>query len=34
MEILKHGSHVNVLEPDWLRSNIAEELRRAQENYL
>jgi len=33
MEILKHGSHVKVLEPDWLRRNIAEELRRAQENY-
>jgi len=33
MEVLKHGSHVEVLEPDWLRCNIAEELRRAEENY-
>lgn len=29
MEILKHGSHVEVLEPDWLREKVAVELERA-----
>jgi predicted DNA-binding transcriptional regulator YafY len=24
MEILKHGSHVEVLEPEWIRSKVAE----------
>lgn len=26
MEILRHGSHVEVLEPDWLRCRVADEL--------
>lgn len=26
MEILKHGSHVEVLEPKWLRDKIIEEI--------
>ncbi len=26
MEILKHGSHVDVLEPEWLRGKVAEEI--------
>jgi len=29
MEILKHGSHVELLEPEWLREKIAVELERA-----
>lgn len=29
MEILKHGSHVEVLEPEWLRLKVAEEMRLA-----
>ena len=27
MEILKHGCHVVVLEPEWLREKVAQELR-------
>ena len=26
MEILKHGSHVEVLEPEWLREKIEKEM--------
>ncbi len=33
MEILKHGSHVEVLEPEWLREKIAREIRDAQRIY-
>ena len=33
MEILKHGSHVEVLEPDWLRGRVAEELVAASARY-
>lgn len=29
MEILKHGSHVELLEPEWLREKVAVELERA-----
>jgi predicted DNA-binding transcriptional regulator YafY len=33
MEILKHGSHVEVLEPEWLRENVVEELKAAVNRY-
>lgn len=33
MEILKHGYHVEVLEPEWLRCKVAEELKRAASLY-
>jgi len=33
MEILKHGSHVEVLEPEWLREKVAEELKAAANRY-
>ena len=33
MEILKHGSHVEVLEPEWLREKVAEELSAAVSRY-
>ena len=29
MEILKHGSHVEVLEPEWLRMKVGNELKSA-----
>ena len=33
MEILKHGSHVEVLEPGWLREKVVRELKGAMCNY-
>jgi predicted DNA-binding transcriptional regulator YafY len=33
MEILKHGSHVEVLEPMWLREKVVNEVKDAVENY-
>jgi predicted DNA-binding transcriptional regulator YafY len=33
MEILKHGSHVEVLEPGWLRARIVQELKDSVKNY-
>jgi len=33
MEILKHGSHVEVLEPEWLRITIKNELLRSVKVY-
>ncbi|MDK9718527.1 MAG: WYL domain-containing protein, partial [Trichlorobacter sp.] len=33
MEILKHGSHVEVLEPEWLRVKVIEELTAASNQY-
>jgi len=33
MEILRHGSHVEVLEPGWLREKVVGELRKAMEKY-
>jgi predicted DNA-binding transcriptional regulator YafY len=33
MEILKHGSHVEVLEPEWLRKKIIEEMKVAVKKY-
>ena len=33
MEILKHGSHMEVLEPEWLRSKVKAELKVATELY-
>ena len=33
MEILKHGSHVEVLEPEWLREKVLKELKGAAKNY-
>lgn len=29
MEILKHGSHVEVLEPKWLREKVVKEMKDA-----
>ncbi|MBC7961790.1 MAG: WYL domain-containing protein [Steroidobacteraceae bacterium] len=29
MEILKHGSHVEVLEPEWLREKVVMEMKAA-----
>ncbi len=34
MEILKHGSHVEVLEPEWLREKVVGELGAATRNYV
>lgn len=34
MEILKHGSHVQVLEPQWLREKVVVELKGAVERYF
>jgi predicted DNA-binding transcriptional regulator YafY len=34
MEILKHGSHVEVLEPGWLRGKVIKELTNATGRYL
>lgn len=34
MEILKHGSHVEVLEPDWLREKVVLDLKKATSQYL
>jgi predicted DNA-binding transcriptional regulator YafY len=34
MEILKHGSHVEVLEPEWLREKVLNEMKVAVANYL
>ena len=33
MEILKHGSHVEVLEPKWLREKIVKEMKAATKKY-
>ena len=33
MEILKHGSHVEVLEPGWLREKVGGELAAAAGRY-
>jgi predicted DNA-binding transcriptional regulator YafY len=33
MEILKHGSHVEVLEPEWLKEKIAQEMKDAVNKY-
>ena len=33
MEILKHGSHVEVLEPEWLREKIIYEMKDAVNKY-
>ena len=33
MEILKHGSHVEVLEPEWLRKKVAQEIKAAGKKY-
>ena len=33
MEILKHGSHLEVLEPEWLRGKVTEELKAAANRY-
>ena len=33
MEILKHGSHVEVLEPEWLREKVVAELKAAVSRY-
>jgi len=33
MEILKHGSHVEVLEPGWLREKVVKELKFAVKKY-
>lgn len=33
MEILKHGSHVQVLEPEWLREKVVEELKMTIKKY-
>ena len=33
MEILKHGSHVEVLEPEWLKKKIIKELKDAVKKY-
>jgi predicted DNA-binding transcriptional regulator YafY len=33
MEILRHGSHVEVLEPNWLREKVVGELSAAIKNY-
>jgi predicted DNA-binding transcriptional regulator YafY len=34
MEILKHGSQVEVLEPEWLREKIIKEINDAVKKYL
>jgi predicted DNA-binding transcriptional regulator YafY len=33
MEILKHGSHVEVLEPAWLRKKVIKEIRETGKKY-
>ena len=33
MEILKHGSHVEVLGPEWLRDKLREEVLRTAQRY-
>ena len=33
MEILKHGSHVEVLEPEWLKEKVIQEMKDAVNNY-
>lgn len=33
MEIMKHGAQVEVLEPEWLRKRVANEIRAALQNY-
>ena len=33
MEILKHGSHVEILEPTWLRKKVVKEIREAGKKY-
>jgi len=33
MEILKHGSHVEIVEPEWLREKVVEEIGRMKEMY-
>jgi hypothetical protein len=33
MEILKHGSHVEVLEPAWLRKKVVKEIRETGKKY-
>ena len=33
MEILKHGSHVEVLEPEWLREKVVKEMKEAVNKY-
>jgi len=33
MEILKHGSHVEVLEPEWLKEKVVKEIQAAVKNY-
>lgn len=33
MEILKHGSHVEVLEPEWLREKVVREMKEAVQKY-
>lgn len=33
MEILKHGSHVEVLEPDWLKAKVTKEMQDALKKY-
>ncbi len=33
MEILKHGAHAEVLEPEWLREKLKEEIGQMQKNY-
>ncbi|MHB8091227.1 MAG: helix-turn-helix transcriptional regulator [Syntrophales bacterium] len=33
MEILKHGSHVEVLAPGWLRKKVGREIKKMQRNY-
>jgi predicted DNA-binding transcriptional regulator YafY len=33
MEILKHGSHVEVIEPDWLRTKVIKEMKAAVDRY-
>lgn len=33
MEILRHGAHAEVLEPDWLREKVKEEIENMRKNY-
>jgi predicted DNA-binding transcriptional regulator YafY len=33
MEILKHGSHVEIMEPEWLREKVKEEIGRMTKIY-
>jgi predicted DNA-binding transcriptional regulator YafY len=34
MEILKHGSHVEVLEPEWLREKVVQEMQGTVKKYM